>query len=534
MVLNNSLSQNVIESNIDPVALHSTFFLEEVSTIIKRFFNPIHAKALFENIEKRVIKRLNELMERTLMTDFQNFKSSRLISVPVGNNNPYFLSYLNRLIKNDFGLLFKQYPVLKRLICEEQAKIKNLLLSIISSYVNDQGLLELKLKKCLRNVSIIDIDFGIADMHNNKCTAIVTLSNDEKTIFKPTSALVSEAYCKLLDWDNQNSLQSGKYWTLNRGAYHWQEYVEYKECLTYNDIDNYYNKAGAILFVVYLLNGNDYHYENIIASEANPILIDHETIIQPSIKSKLKPLSLKKMQFDDSVLDSFLLPFEAEFYNYPKGICGFGWHKETFQYGCVKEVINHNTDNWKLTTRIKRNDFFRKNLPVLNDKRMYLKNYLPSFISGFQNSYKLYLKNKTFLLSSSSPLSYFSNIPIRFIWRPTNVYAEILTYMKSPKNLKCPKIYERKIREYLSRVFKKRKELEGFEYIQEAEISQMLRGNIPFFEVNTSSRNLYTEHGIIENFFELNCMENLERKLRKLSSKDLEFQKSVITNSILG
>jgi lantibiotic modifying enzyme len=70
--------------------------------------------------------------------------------------------------------------------------------------------------------------------------------------------------------------------------------------------------------------------------------------------------------------------------------------------------------------------------------------------------------------------------------------------------------------------------------IYEHEVSQMLRGDIPYFEINTSSRDLHTEHGIIKDFFELSCMENLEKKLKGFSEEDLNFQKKLIKESILS
>ena len=58
----------------------------------------------------------------------------------------------------------------------------------------------------------------------------------------------------------------------------------------------------------------------------------------------------------------------------------------------------------------------------------------------------------------------------------------------------------------------------------------MLRGDVPFFEVNSSSRNLETDFGTIKDFLELSAFENIERKLIILSLV-LEYQKKLIIES---
>ena len=106
--------------------------------------------------------------------------------------------------------------------------------------------------------------------------------------------------------------------------------------------------------------------------------------------------------------------------------------------------------------------------------------------------------------------------------------------MKAPKNLVNHEIYEQKIHDYLAVAFKNVPKDSDLMLIHKHEVAQMLRGDIPFFEVNSSSRDLETEFGTIKNFFECSAVENIERKLKKLSLEDLETQKIIIKESLLS
>jgi hypothetical protein len=83
---------------------------------------------------------------------------------------------------------------------------------------------------------------------------------------------------------------------LGRHEYGWAEYILHD--LRSEDPATYYQLGGSLLAVLHALGARDAHAENVIVAGNSPVLIDAETVLQPTVGQG------KRRQ---SILDSLLL-----------------------------------------------------------------------------------------------------------------------------------------------------------------------------------------------------------------------------------
>lgn len=475
-----------------------------------------YTESFLEEFEKR--EALVELVNKLHLTLLQELSSASEITLQ--EELDYFISnhqgnYKEFVVVTNL-LLGVKYPVLDKILCTIVNNYLTHIQNIFSNFSKDFNLISKSFSlKINRNYTIIkDIDTSLGDGHDGESTALITLSDGTKLIYKPRNIDTTYSYNLFIDWvNNKLNINLKTIKCVNCGSYGWLEFVLYEALNTPEELQEYYYKAGILLIVTLLLGSKDCHFENIIASGRNPVLIDHETIIQPILSDQ------SILTWDEqhkippfSVLESMLIVNQGT--GVPLEYAGYGIKGNVEVMDLEKKVINPNTIDSKRDTRFIFRKLIKQNIPLYKDTHVFANNFKNSFIEGFSTSYAMFMDSREELMSDNSPIRFFENQNVRYVWRPTFIYFRILKYMRGASFMSSFEAYHTKLYELLSKAYQK-ENFKDYKFILHYEIEQMLKGDIPLFNLNSLGCQLEEDKSF--NIFKYNCIENIKFRVNLLS-----------------
>ncbi|PXY46689.1 type 2 lanthipeptide synthetase LanM [Flavobacterium hydrophilum] len=481
---------------VDIILPYTYNFLEklEVINISGELINKLHLTLL---------QQLGVIAEVTLQEELDSYKNNK------GENYQEF-------VEITISLLEVKYPVLDKIL---KTKCDYYLIQVQKIFLNfdkDFPVISRTFSiTAAKNKQIKDIDTSLGDGHNGEGTSLITLLDGTKLIYKPGNLHITNSYNKFIDWVNQNlntDLRTFK--CVSCENYGWLEFVTYEPVNSPEEFQEYYYKAGILLAISFLLGSKDCHYENIIASGKNPILIDHETIIQPLFANQ------SILSWDEknkvpllSVLESMLIANQDT--GVPSECVGFGIRGSIEAMDIERKLLKPNTIDSNRDVRIVFRKLVKENVPFYNDTLVFANSYENYFIEGFSVTYNLFMNSREFLMSAQSPIMLFHNQKIRYVWRPTFIYFRILKHMRSAAFMSGFEVYSSKLHELLSKAYQK-ESFKNFKFILDSEMDQMLNGDIPFFSLNSQDHHLEDDKSF--NIFKYSCIENIKCRIDSLST----------------
>lgn len=469
-----------------------------------------------------------QIAAKTLVYDL--YEQKKKFAFKGKTSNDRFVYYMIKRFGQKTSLMefYEDYPVLLRLLTERVLfhadNFKEFIRSIKESLPDFEKTFSLSKPYRLSNISV-----GAGDSHGKGKSVILFDLNDQRFAFKYKNLEIGERFNSFLEYiERQTGKEFFKIKRIIKRNYCIEEFVQRKEVKSEEDIRKFYHRFGEYVALAYLLCGNDFHYENLIAHGGFPVLIDIETLIQNDspIKYADNPyvsLSLKKF---NSVLGSALLPFKvygnriepiAEGGSKGQGIriSAFDGKKQKSPYKGLS-LINENTDEVRF-------DYVEyelegaNNIPVFNGKEVDAEKYKYEVVEGFKEICTYFLNNKYKLISVVENI--FSNVIVRNVIKTTQKYVDMLGYGYHPK---C-------MMDYIERE-KLFENLWAFEYKNKSailsEIKDLLVNDVPIFFNNTSAKDLITSDGkVIKEYYLQTAIEHVKNRIISFSNNEYLYQK---------
>lgn len=478
-------------------------------------------ESILVDFQKSLFNLLNNLCIRTLIYEMYICGQEGLLE---GNEFEQYQYYIDHFLKdkqylNDF---FSLYPVLER-------RINEIIQNTIDIYKEVIERIDTDANEIMREFNIVESAFIVehlstdfSDSHKNgRRVFCVEFVSGEKILYKPR-CLQNEI--KLQEITNYFykicNLGSYEYCILDKGKYGWCEIVTQKDCESTEELSRYYQRIGVILFINYLLEGGDIHFENLIACNEYPVIIDAETFIG-NIEGDNGKSATEKVSnlLRKSVLYSGILPFYSWNNAGDAGINMSAISGEEGQKFPIKIpfIINPKSVNMRVVYDYpvsKRNH----NLAMLKGKFIQPSEFADKIIQGFKSAYLGAMEHTETLLKI---IQQYSELEVRYLIRNTQQYVIVLSSSYHPELLMDGGARNL----FFYSLINGNLQNENSKLLIEHEIEDLLSGDIPYFYFRGNKKSIYIWDGReVKNFFSKTALQQIEENIQYLSYKNLEQQ----------
>lgn len=526
-------------------------------------FIAIAKKKLFERVEFRIdvlttealsclelnlLKDLSWIASNTLYLEFSIFRSKKISSLErlvlemnEQKSTKVYEEFISSLFQGKFLSFLQEYAVLARLLSTTTCLWIEANAEFIRRLSSDFPTIENHLFNNQKLGRVIDLKPALSDYHNgNRSVIILHFSSGDKVVYKPKDLGIDCAYFEFLEWLSQQgmplSFKSLK--VLNRKGYGWVEYAENLPCENVDAAHRFYQRAGMLLCLMYLLEGVDCLYENIIASGEYPLLVDMEALMHNNFKSE--------REYSDSY---HIRPIDLIWWNsvfrvglLPTWQVSKDW-KMAYDIGglrdggklvlpFLKPVWCHvNSDAMKLDNQRMVIDV-KKSVPRLNNSYLRATDYVDEVVTGFKQMYTFVSDRKNKLLAPDSPLHNLARQKIRYILRNSRLYTSILQTLLSPDYLRDG--IDRSIEiDVVSRISLDTGNQAIHWRFVKFETQALEQMDIPFFTMSTNTTAINLPNGeVLQGFCENTSIDNVINRLNSFNEQDLNTQVR-LTESIL-
>ena len=485
-------------------------------------------------LERSLLRGLSLRAARCLALEFKVSGQASALDALTGNpEREHYLQFVAGLKGDGLASFFLEYSALARVLCRTAELWLDATLEFLLRFEKDRD----EIAEWLG----IDQDFHVAtlsaDLSDPHCglrtVLILGFSSGQHLVYKPRPLRIESAWNRFLE-GLESPLDFFTFSVLERDSYGWAQHVGRRPAHDSDEAERYFERAGGLLALLYVLGSTDCHAENLLQAREHPTLIDLETLLSPEIRSHDLRDDLGRSRSIEprarrSVHDTYLLPIWA---SDEDGLYdGSGLGAGDPEPPLCEQWLHVNTDQMRLG-KVKSTP-----LPfpqLLDGTRLRAQYYKEAVLNGFEIIFQFLIRARQRLLGVGG-LAEFSSSVVRFIFRNTSIYIRFLDELNHPQFLRDGA--ERSIRlEQLAKAAlaatDSDESVAAFE-IFSAEKTAIDRGDIPYFCAQADDRSLLLESGReLIGFFGRSALQGAVECLRDLKDSDLRFPKALISSAL--
>lgn len=237
------------------------------------------------SFEQWLLSRLARQAARTLVRELDGARRAGRLAGATSRDR--FASFLAAGGSAD-GLraLFASYPVLARMLGQTALDAVDAVAELGLRLHTDREQLVTVLLDGRDPGPLTRVDLGRGDAHRGgRSVAVLEFADGSRTVYKPRPLGQHALLDDLAHWltGRVDGLELRTPRTVRRQEHGWLEYIEHRWCGSMSEADAFYRRQGALLALLYAVDGADMHYENLIAAGDQPVLVDAETLLHTGL-----------------------------------------------------------------------------------------------------------------------------------------------------------------------------------------------------------------------------------------------------------
>jgi type 2 lantibiotic biosynthesis protein LanM len=378
-----------------------------------------------------------------------------------------------------------------------------------------------------------EITFGAGDSHCAGSTVALVRGEDWRLVYKPRPLaidVVLRGFVAELAEYHGRPLSVRIPEAVDGGDYGWIKFVTHRYAADHEELVSFYRGIGECLALMRLLGGSDLHAENLIAEGGTPVIIDCETLFTPRVPrspSGYGGAFDRAMELlGRTVLSVGLLP--------GRGV-GLGWHGvDASAVGMLpgeqpmqvqQDIFGAGSDEahfGPISVEAPTSQNHPSPQPALAE-------YWPEVLRGF-DELGATLKSLDAGGTLRSLLGAFENCRIRVVPRATEVYGEIARMLWHPVSLHNEGAARQRAFELFRKMAANVSVAPGDPAVINAEIDELLEGDIPYFWAVVREGRLHGPRGTSW----LPPAHLMEDALANWRAADFALERSVIRASLVS